>query len=50
MTLVLQMIGSHFVAIFPRHVHLVALGLLGYGAFAFVEARYRRVGSSACGT
>jgi hypothetical protein len=29
---------------------LVAIGLLAYGAFAFVEARYRRVGSSASGT
>ena len=29
---------------------LVAIGLLAYGVFAFVEARYRRVGSSATGT
>ena len=29
---------------------LVAIGLLAYGVFAFVEARYRRVGSSASGT
>ena len=29
---------------------LVALGLLAYGAFAFLEFRYRRVGSSASGT
>jgi hypothetical protein len=29
---------------------LVALGLLCYGAFAFVESRYRRIGSSASGT
>jgi hypothetical protein len=29
---------------------LVALGLLAYGVFAFVESRYRRVGSSASGT
>ena len=29
---------------------LVALGLLAYAAFAFIEARYRRVGSSAGGT
>lgn len=29
---------------------LVALGLLAYGVFAFIEARYRRVGSSATGT
>lgn len=29
---------------------LVALGLFAYGAFAFVESRYRRVGSSASGT
>ena len=29
---------------------LVAAGLLAYGAFAFVESRYRRVGSSATGT
>ena len=29
---------------------LVALGLLAYGTFAFIEARYRRVGSSAGGT
>ena len=29
---------------------LVALGLLAYGAFAFIESRYRRIGSSASGT
>jgi hypothetical protein len=29
---------------------LVAVGLLCYGAFAFVESRYRRIGSSASGT
>ena len=29
---------------------LVAIGLLAYGVFAFVESRYRRVGSSASGT
>lgn len=29
---------------------LVAVGLLAYGVFAFVESRYRRVGSSASGT
>jgi hypothetical protein len=29
---------------------LVAIGLLCYGAFAFVESRYRRIGSSASGT
>ena len=29
---------------------LMALGLLAYGAFAFVESRYRKVGSSASGT
>ncbi len=29
---------------------LAALGLLAYGAFAFVESRYRKVGSSASGT
>lgn len=29
---------------------LVALGLLAYGLFAFIEARYRRIGSSASGT
>jgi hypothetical protein len=29
---------------------LVALGLLAYGAFALIEARYRRVGVSATGT
>lgn len=29
---------------------LVALGLLAYAVFAFVESRYRRVGSSATGT
>jgi hypothetical protein len=29
---------------------LVALGLLAYGVFAFIESRYRRVGSSASGT
>lgn len=29
---------------------LVALGLLAYGLFAFLESRYRRVGSSASGT
>jgi hypothetical protein len=29
---------------------LVALGLLAYGAFALLESRYRRVGSSASGT
>lgn len=29
---------------------LVALGLLAYGVFAFLESRYRRVGSSATGT
>lgn len=28
---------------------LVALGLLAYGAFAFLESRYRKVGSSATG-
>jgi len=44
------MICFDFIAILSRHVHLVALGLLAYGAFAFVEARYRRVGSSASGT
>jgi hypothetical protein len=29
---------------------MVAIGLLAYGVFAFVESRYRRVGSSASGT
>ncbi|MCW2713440.1 MAG: hypothetical protein JWN88_487 [Frankiales bacterium] len=29
---------------------LIALGLLAYGVFAFVEARYRKVGSSVSGT
>jgi len=29
---------------------LVAVGLLAYGAFAFLESRYRRIGSSASGT
>lgn len=29
---------------------LIALGLLAYAVFAFVESRYRRVGSSATGT
>lgn len=29
---------------------LVAVGLLCYGVFAFVESRYRRIGSSASGT
>jgi hypothetical protein len=29
---------------------LVAIGLLAYAAFAFLESRYRRVGSSAAGT
>lgn len=29
---------------------LVAVGLLAYGVFAFVESRYRKVGSSASGT
>ncbi len=29
---------------------LIALGLLAYGAFAFVESRYRKVGSSPSGT
>jgi len=28
----------------------VAIGLLAYGAFCLVEARYRRVGSAAGGT
>ena len=29
---------------------IIAIGLLAYGVFAFVESRYRRVGSSASGT
>ena len=29
---------------------LVAIGLLAYGVFAFIESRYRRIGSSASGT
>lgn len=34
----------------PAVLTLVALGLLAYGTFAFVESRYRKVGSSASGT
>ena len=29
---------------------LIAVGLLAYAAFAFLESRYRRVGVSAAGT
>ncbi len=33
----------------PIVLTLVAIGLLAYGAFAFLESRYRKVGSSATG-
>jgi len=34
----------------PIVLTLIALGMLAYAAFAFLESRYRRVGSSAAGT
>lgn len=34
----------------PYVLALVALGFLAYGLFGFLEARYRRIGSSATGT
>ena len=34
----------------PVVLALIALGLLAYAVFAFLESRYRRVGSSATGT